>query len=357
MGILLKHWVTGVASGGINWSSFWLTRKPSDLIVTGMRDTEIDFSWTDNSAGEASFKVYKSTDGLTYAADGTTVAGDTTYTATGLTAGNLYYFYVVGVKSGNESTPTNIYDTHFKITVDTTKAGSANNTFVFPLMKSAGVTYNCFINWGDGSAEENISGSNLDPVQHVYASSGVYQIKVRGTLPRIYSNTAQDRLKVMYLDNWGNIKWTSMQLAFYQFNNMQGRYIDVPNLTAANFNCYYMFAGDALFNSPIKFNTSTVSGMEGMLINCLAFKQSLASLNIANVVSMTQMMSGCDINATGTTTNYDATLVAWAAQAVKPSLNFHAGTSKYSAAGGGTAARAVLTGAPNSWTITDGGEL
>jgi len=48
--------------GGKSWRTYWATRKPSDLIVTGMRDTEIDFSWTDNSAGEASFKVYKSTD-------------------------------------------------------------------------------------------------------------------------------------------------------------------------------------------------------------------------------------------------------------------------------------------------------
>ena len=80
-----------------------------------MRDTEIDFAWTDNSSGDCSFKIYKSTDGINYTADGTTLAGDTSYTATGLTAGNLYYFHVVGVKSGNESPATNIYDTRFEI--------------------------------------------------------------------------------------------------------------------------------------------------------------------------------------------------------------------------------------------------
>ena len=74
------------------------------------------------------------------------------------------------------------------------------------------------------------------------------------------------------------------------------------------------------------------------------------------------MIQNCNINATGTATNYDATLVAWAAAAVPNSLTFHGGTSKYSAAGGGTAARAHLVLAVGSgghgWTITaDGGEL
>ena len=91
-GISVSKICVPFGGGGIDWSSYWATRKPSNLIVTGMRDTEIDFSWTDNSAGDCSFKVFKSTDGTNYSEDGTTVAGDTTYTATGLTAGNLYYF-------------------------------------------------------------------------------------------------------------------------------------------------------------------------------------------------------------------------------------------------------------------------
>ena len=185
-GISVSKICVPFGGGGINWSSYWATRKPSDLIVTGMRDTEIDFSWTDNSAGEASFKVYKSTDGLTYAADGTTVAGDTTYTATGLTAGNLYYFYVVGVKSGNESTATNIYDTRFKITIDTAQTGSAADTFILPTAGAG--TYDYYVDWGDGTAEANVTANTSQT--HQYAASGIYQIKIRGTFPRIYFNNA-----------------------------------------------------------------------------------------------------------------------------------------------------------------------
>jgi len=336
-------------AGGISWASYWATRKPTALIVTGMRDTEIDFSWTDNSGGDCSFIVYKSTDGVTYAQDGTTVAGDTTYTATGLTAGTLYYFYVVGVKSGNESDPTNIYDTRFKITVDTTKAGSAADTFVLPTYGSG---YNAYVDWGDGE-EQNIIGTPGN-VSHTYAASGTYQIKIRGAFPRIYFNNAGDKVKLISIDNWGNIKWSLMSNAFYGCSAMNGAYDDVPNMTAALFNCERMFSDCVLFNYKVPFNTAEVTRIFGMFYGDLAFNQSVSSFNTAKAINMTymfygcssfkqslatfshaastdikNMLFGCDINEPGTTTNYDATLVAWAAQNPPNSLSFHGGTSKY----------------------------
>ncbi len=318
--------------------------------MTGMRDTEIDFSWTDNSAGDCSFAIYRSTDGVNYSSVGTTVAGDTTYTATGLTAGNLYYFYVVGVKSGNESDPTNIYDTRFKITVDTTKAGSAADTFVLPNYSSG--TYDYYVDWGDGGAEEHITTAGDH--SHTYAASGSYQVKIRGTMPQIYFNNGGDKAKLTTIDNWGNIAWSSMYAAFYGCSNMTGNYTDAPNLFAvtnmsymfrdcssfnqsvSNFNTAkvtnmsYMFRGCSSFNQSVSnFNTAKVTNMYAMFRDCSSFNQSVSNFNTAEVTNMGNMFRGCDINAAGTTTNYDATLVAWAAQDAPNSLNFHGGTSKY----------------------------
>jgi len=53
------------------------------------------------------------------------------------------------------------------------------------------------------------------------------------------------------------------------------------------------------------------------------------------------------------TTNYDALLVGWASRSVKPNIFIDFGTIKYTSAA--TSARAVLTSAPNNWTIVDGG--
>ena len=314
-----------IGKSGINWSSYWATRKPSDLIVTGMRDTEIDFSWTDNSAGDCTFKIYKSTDGVTYAADGTTVTGDTTYTATGLTAGTLYYFYVVGVKSGNESDPTNIYDTRFKITVDTTKAGSAADTFVLPNYTSG--TYDYYVDWGEGGAEEHITTAGNH--SHTYAASGTYKIMIRGTMPQIYFISGEDKAKLIFIDNWGNIKWDSFQNAFYGCINMNGRWVDCPNLTGVTI-LRSMFFNCPIFNySLYNFITSSIKHFETMFRLCTSFKQSLASFLIASAITLNDILHQANINETGTTTNYDETLISWAAQNPPNSLSFNGGYSKY----------------------------
>ena len=337
-------------AGGISWQTYWSTRTPTDLYAVVYRDTEADLAWTDASAGEVPFRVYISTDGVNYTEAGTTLAGDTTYTATGLTAGTLYYFYVKAYSGTNESPASNVWDTYFKITVDTTKAGSADTHFVLPVTAKSAAAY--YVDWGDGGAEEEFTTTgNKD---HTYASSGTYQVKVRGGLTALAFNNAGDKLKLMSIDQWGDIAWSSMTLAFYGCSNLSGTYLDNPN-TAAVTDMYAMFYGCAAFNQSVaNFNTAAVKNMSYMFSGCSAFKQSLATFSLASVTDVSNMLLSCNINATGTTTNYDDTLVAWAAADVPNSLNFHGGTSKYSAATG-AAARASLI-ADDLWTITDGGQ-
>ena len=58
------------------------------------------------------------------------------------------------------------------IVVDTTKAGSASNTFVLPIIKATSETVKIY--WGDGTNSVGVNGDNT----HVYASSGVYTVKI-----------------------------------------------------------------------------------------------------------------------------------------------------------------------------------
>ena len=289
-GISVSKICVPFGGGGINWSSYWETRKPSDLIVTGMRDTEIDFSWTDNSAGDCSFKVYKSTDGVNFSADGTTVAGDTTYTATGLTAGTLYYFYVVGVKSSNESDPTDTYDTRFKITVDTTKAGSANDTFI--LGTSYNGTFNYYIDWGDGGTESHVTVNT--PQTHVYTVSGTYQVKIRGTFPWLYMLNG-DYAKITSIDNWGNIKWgTLSRKAFNSCSNMIGTFIDVPNLSAAQ-DLSNFLSGCSSFNSEINWSIPSATNLSSFLRDDVKLNKPITLTNAGNVKTLLRFLSGCSL--------------------------------------------------------------
>jgi len=62
---------------------------------------------------------------------------------------------------------------------------------------------------------------------------------------------------------------------------------------------------------------------------------------------MDSMMAGVTLS----TANYDALLSGWSARTLQTGISFDAGNSTYT----NTTARAVLTNAPNSWTVTDGG--
>ncbi len=114
----------------------------------------------------------------------------------------------------------------------------------------------------------------------------------------------------------------------------------------------YMFYNCSQFNGDIySWDTTNVENMQLMLYNCDLFDQSLAAWTIANVSNFTNFMQ----NATGlSTSNYDATLIAWAAGVHDNDVSINFGGSQYSTTG--ASARQSLID-DDGWTITDGGPV
>lgn len=271
----------------------------------------------------------------------------------------------------------------FQITIDTTKAGSAADTFVLPTA-GGGYVYAYHVDWGDNT-EEYVTANTSQT--HVYSVGGTYKVRIRGTFPRIVFANTGDRLKLITIDHWGKIHWASLGEAFFGCSNMQGAWDDIPDLSAvgtmmlyrtfrgcAAFNYSFsgwdtsevitmkdMMNGASIFNQDMShFVTSKVTTMYTMLYNCTAFKQSLASFNLDAITEMDAMLTGVDLNTVGTTANYDNTLIAWAADENTPTgITFGGGNSKYSDVG--QVARDFLTLAIGSggkgWAITDGGHI
>ena len=154
-------------------------------------------------------------------------------------------------------------------------------------------------------------------------------------------------------------------------------------------NVFGMLAGCALFNNgdpanssaaPLVFNTSSLSFASNMFTRCAVLNQALVFSDMSHVTNMGNMMHRCarlkqdlsswvvtactnffsffneDLNSPDSATsqaNYDALLIAWAAQPLQSGLTLDMGpTMKYSAAA--VAARATLTGT-FGWTVNDGG--
>jgi len=149
---------------------------------------------------------------------------------------------------------------------------------------------------------------------------------------------------------WDVSQVTNMLQLFYNkttFNDDISNW-DVSNVTVMS----VMFYNASSFNQDISaWNVSNVTDMEGVFYQAFPFNQDLSSWDVSNVIDMERIFNSTSLS----TTNYDAILNGWSALTVQPNVKFGTGTIPYSAAG--ATAHNTLTSAPNSWIITDGGEV
>jgi len=89
-----------------------------------------------------------------------------------------------------------------------------------------------------------------------------------------------------------------------------------------------------------------------MLRSCPALDFDLSSWQIQSATTMTRMLN----NSGFSTANYDLLLNAWSLLSVTSSVAFGASSTSYTIATS-QAARDILTGGANLWTITDNGGI
>ena len=205
-------------------------------------------------------------------------------------------------------------DTEFKITVDTTQAGSASDTFVLPLHSG---TTSMTVYWGDGNSDV-ITAYNQAELTHVYASSGTYQISCDGSFAGIKFNNTGDKLKLSSIDNWGTNQFSNMQYSFYGCSNMVGTYSDNPDTSlvadmigvfrnCTSFNSAIDFDGSSLLNASVMFlgatsmnsaiaitNTTLLENCTSMFSQMSVFNQPI-TLDTTSVINMSSMFSGSSV--------------------------------------------------------------
>jgi len=288
-------------------------------------------------------------------------------------------------------------------TSNTSTGSSASNQVKLPLISTG--TYSMTVFWGDGSSDL-ITVWNAASTTHTYSSSGLYQIRIAGTCTGWQFNDSGDKLKILSVSKWGPLKLGTNQ-GFYFFgctNLVLNSVSDVLNLTGttslgnAFTSCLSLttvnrmnewntasvtamnglFQACTLFNQNISnwntgnvttmgnmftlassfnqnigaWNTASVTAMNGTFNGATAFNQNIGAWNVSNVTGFSSFMTG-KTAANFSTANLDAIYNGWSSRAVKPGIVITFGSAKYTA--GSSAGRAILTGAPNNWVITDGG--
>ena len=171
---------------------------------------------------------------------------------------------------------------------------SDNNQITIPTIGD-GYYYN--VDWGDGKDSKGITGD----ITHSYHQAGTYTIRISGDFLRIYfrknnngdyRNIFNDSHKLISIDQWGDIKWSSMSEAFYDCSNLIINASDTPDLSNVT-DMSGMFSNATSFNQDIgDWDVSNVTDMSSMFSYTSQFNQYIGDWNVSNVTNMGYLFSG-----------------------------------------------------------------
>ena len=181
----------------------------------------------------------------------------------------------------------------FVTTWNTNVAGGASGPTQISIPTTGG-GYNYDIQWvsvGDATVTGSLTGQTGD-VTITFPAAGIYMVSITGDFPRIYFNDTGDKEKILTVEQWGNIAWTSMEKAFYGAINLQVNATDAPDLSGVT-STAMMFGMATSLNSDLShWDVSNVTTMELMFGNAWAFDGDLTGWDVSHVTNMGQLFLG-----------------------------------------------------------------
>ena len=146
------------------------------------------------------------------------------------------------------------------------------------------------IYWGDGTAPSNVTAARQQ--SHEYAVAGSYTVAISGDLERFYFYSDDDASALRSLDQWGDMKWSSMSDMFYGAFDMEYLATDTPDLSGVT-DMGYTFSGAEKFNGDLSgWDTSAVTNMADMFYGATEFDGDLSGWNVSSATDMSGMFDG-----------------------------------------------------------------
>ena len=140
--------------------------------------------------------------------------------------------------------------------VTTWQTTSANEAITIPAEGTYG------IDWGDGFIDTPVNGTRT----HEYASVGIYTVSIYGDLESIsLAGNRTNAAKLLSIDQWGDIEWTTMAGAFEGAQNMDYYATDTPNLSnVTDMSAMFAGASDFFTGDLSSWDVSSVTDMNYM---------------------------------------------------------------------------------------------
>lgn len=175
---------------------------------------------------------------------------------------------------------------------DTENPGVSNNNQI--TIPGSGSGYTIWWEQISSNQLENIViGNNTTTI--TLPAPGLYRIRIlpgSGTFNGISFDNQGDRLKLISIEQWGDISWSSMAGAFAGCNNLILEASDIPDLSGVT-NMSSMFMDCSSLNSPIgNWNTSSVTNMANLFDGASLFNGNIGGWNTSNVTNMSRIFAG-----------------------------------------------------------------
>ena len=198
--------------------------------------------------------------------------------------------------------------------VTTWQTTSADETITIPVGNAAG---NYTVHWGDGTTTTHTSDAT-----HTYADAGNHTVSITGDFTRIYlAGDSDNAAKLASIDQWGDVRWESMNGAFQGASSMAYNATDAPDLSGVR-DASSMFRGASSFDGDLSsWDVSSVTNMNDMFRGASSFDGDLSSWDVSSVTYMIDMFRGAS--------SFDGDISGWDVSSVTNMIDMFRGASSF----------------------------
>jgi surface protein len=163
-----------------------------------------------------------------------------------------------------------------------------------------GTGSNYSISWEEIGHSGN-SGATIgnDMTIVTFPSPGIYSVSITpgsGSFEQIQFNHGGDKAKIVNINQWGDIHWTSMENAFFGCTKLDCSASDIPDLSGVSSMAQMFRHCQNLYGHPSmgNWNTQNVTTMSNMFHFAYSFDQDIGDWNTTNVTNMEYMFANAE---------------------------------------------------------------